>query len=183
MVGKLGEKSLEMVNSGSHKTEVTATMSDRDAKERDDDATYYFQGSYTRSVDEKGRFNLPYRFRRSGGAVGDEEFVLTEGPDHILCLMPHTEWLRAFQRIRRQKLTRKTREELRRQSHNSAIVVPDSQGRIKVDTETLNRHSIAERVLVMGMGHYLELWNPDRHAEHHAGLSDATPEFLDEFFG
>jgi hypothetical protein len=73
MVGKLGEKSLEMVNNGSRKAEVTATVSDRDAKERDDDATYYFQGSYTRSVDEKGRFNLPYRFRRSGGAVGDEE--------------------------------------------------------------------------------------------------------------
>jgi MraZ protein len=148
-----------------------------------EDVTYYYQGSYTRSVDEGGRFNLPFRFRRSGGSAGDEKFVLTEGPDRILCLMPHTEWLRAFKRIRRQGLDEKRRQELRRQSHNSEIMTPDSQGRIKVSPETLDRYGIGDKILVMGMGHYLELWNPEKHAKHQASLEKPDQGFMNEFFG
>jgi len=147
-----------------------------------EDASYYFQGSYVRSVDEKGRFNLPFRFRRSGGAAGDEKFVLALGPDKVLCLMPHTEWLRAFQRMRRKGLNEKSRRELRRQSHNSEVLTPDSQGRITVSPEILAHHGIGEKIRVLGMGHYLELWDPAKHSAHHKALPDPDPEFMNELF-
>ena len=147
-----------------------------------DDVTHYFQGSYTRSVDDGGRFNLPFRFRKCGGAAGEESFVVTQGPDGLLVLMPHTEWLRAFQRLRRSKLDKKKREELRRLSHNSEIVVPDGQGRVKVDPEALAQYGIQEKILIIGMGSFMELWNPNKHADHHASLTDPDQEFLDDFF-
>jgi len=148
-----------------------------------EDVTYYYQGSYTRSVDDNGRFNLPFRFRRSGGSAGDEKFVLTEGPDRILCLMPHTEWLRAFKRMRRQGLDARRRQELRRQSHNSEVLTPDNQGRIKVPPAVLESFGIGEKVLVMGMGHYLELWNPNKHADHQSSLAEPDQDFMNAFFG
>lgn len=147
------------------------------------DVTFGFQGSYVRSVTKKGRFNLPFRFRQTGVDPFQERWVVADGPDGTLCLMPHVEWVRAFQHIRNRKFNRTLRDELRRQSHNSEVLTPDSQGRLVVNPETLARYQITDQVLVLGMGHYLELWNPKRHAEHQAGLPPPDPDFMDEFWG
>ena len=71
-----------------------------------EDLGYCFHGSYARSVDKKGRFNLPFRFRRDG-AVGDEKYVVSNGPDGTLTLLPYQEWLHAFTRLRQQKSDRR----------------------------------------------------------------------------
>ncbi len=158
-------------------------MTDNTQNQRLEEVTFGFQGSYTRSVDQKGRFNLPFRFRRTGLDPADEKYVVADGPDNTLCLMPHLEWMRAFQRIRKRKLNRELRHGLRRQSHNSEVLEPDSQGRILVSPETLARCGISGKVLVLGMGHYLELWDPDRHADYHASVTEPDPDFMDEFYG
>jgi MraZ protein len=133
-------------------------------------------------VDTKGRFNLPSPFRRAGPSHATERYVVTDGPDGTLNILPYIEFLRAFERVRQRRPGRELRDELRRLSHNSRVVEPDAQGRVAVPSEFLERIGVSRRILVVGMGRYLELWDPDRFAAHEASLGAADQEFLDELF-
>ncbi len=146
------------------------------------ETTVVFHGSHVRAVDAKGRFNLPFQFRRTGAAQGTERYMVTGGPDGTLNLLPFSEWMAAFNRMRQREPNRSLRDELRRMSVNSRVVEPDAQGRIAVSPEILSRAGIGKKVLVMGMGNYLELWDPDRFAAYETGLGDADTDFLNEFF-
>jgi len=151
--------------------------------DRQDTSLYCFHGGYERAVDAKGRFNLPFRFRRSGAAHGDERYVVSEGPDGTLNLLPYDEFVAAFNRMRQRKPGPDLRSELRRLSNNSRVVEPDAQGRVAVDPQLLERIGVGKRVRVVGMGNYMELWDPDRFAAAQAELDAPDPGFLDEFYG
>jgi MraZ protein len=141
-----------------------------------------FTGSFERAVDAKGRFNLPFPFRRGGPGHADERYVVAEGPDGTLNILPYNEFVDAFNRVRQRRPGRGLRDELRRLSHNSRVLEPDAQGRIAVPLDFLARIGVTKRILVIGMGNYLELWEPDRWREHAASLGDPDQELLDEFF-
>ncbi|NLL71769.1 MAG: cell division/cell wall cluster transcriptional repressor MraZ, partial [Epulopiscium sp.] len=47
-----------------------------------------FMGEYIHSIDSKGRFIIPVRFREQLG----ERFVVTKGLDHCLFVYPLGEW-------------------------------------------------------------------------------------------
>ena len=158
-------------------------MTDFDGRTSAVETTFVFHGSYTRAVDGKGRFNLPFRFRNAGGLGAAESYIVAEGPDGTLTLLPYTEWLRAFQKMRQQRPGKTLRAELRRLSHHSRVVEPDAQGRVMVAPEFLARVGVEKKVLVLGVGHYLELWDPERFAEYQATQPEADEEFMDAFFG
>jgi MraZ protein len=157
-------------------------VEERSSGHPDGDGRWAFTGSFERAVDAKGRFNLPYPFRRSFQGQADERYVVTEGPDDTLALLPHGEFVAAFNRLRERQPGSALRDELRRLSHNSRIVEPDAQGRVAVPTEFLARIGVSKRVLVLGVGNRLELWEPDRWAAHSAGLGEPDRELMDEFF-
>ncbi len=157
-------------------------MDQREEQTIDNNTTYMFHGSHTRSVDGKGRFNLPFQFRRSGGVQENERYVVADGPDGTLNLLPYSEWIIAFNRMRQRDPNRSLRDELRRMSHNSRLVEPDAQGRIAVSPDILKKTGIVKKVLVMGMGNYLEMWDPERFEQYQAGLGDADTEFLNDFY-
>lgn len=154
-----------------------------DERNRSDETLSCFHGSYTRSVDTKGRFNLPFRFRRSGPTQADERYVVSDGPDGTLNLLPYVEFVAAFNRARGRKPGQGQRAELRRISHNSRVVEPDSQGRIAIAPDILAPYGIDRRVLVVGMGNYMELWDPDRFAAQQENLAPPDSAFMDEFYG
>jgi MraZ protein len=154
-----------------------------DETNRTDATQSCFHGSYTRSVDAKGRFNLPFRFRRSGPAHADERYVVSDGPDGTLNLLPYGEFVAAFNRARGLKRGQGQRAELRRISHNSRVVEPDSQGRIAIAPDVLAPYGIGRKVLVVGMGNYMELWDPDSFTAQHEGLAPPDSAFMDEFYG
>jgi len=141
-----------------------------------------FHGSYPRAVDGKGRFNLPFRFRRSGSAAGDERYVACEGPDGLLTLFPYGEWLRTFERLRQGPGSPERRAQLRRLSHASRVLEPDEQGRVTIPQEFLAPAEIQGRVLVVGMGHYMELWDPERFARTQEAAPAPDPGFTEGFY-
>lgn len=153
--------------------------------ERPADATesssFTFHGSYDRSVDKKGRFNLPFRFRQ-GGPEMDEKYVVTGGADGSLALQPYSEWIANFNRMRQGKPGPELRRNLRRMSRGSTIVEPDSQGRIAVNPEILGRVGITGKVTVVGMVSYMELWDPTTLEKVEASGEDPDAGFLDEFY-
>ena len=154
-----------------------------DELNRHDESASCFHGSYTRSVDAKGRFNLPFRFRRSGSVHADERYVVSDGPDGTLNLLPYVEFVAAFNRARRRKPGQGQRTELRRISHNSRVVEPDAQGRIAIAPDFLAPYGITGKVLVIGMGNYMELWDPEQFAAQQASLAPPDSAFMDEFYG
>jgi len=144
---------------------------------------FTFHGQYTRSVDAKGRFNLPFRFRKGGPDTGDERYVVMRGPDGGLTVHPHAVWIEAYNRLRSGPPSPELRRNLRRMSLHSRMVEPDSQGRIAVPVELLGTVGIQKKILVVGVGNYMELWNPESLMDE--GDADATAldaGFQDEFF-
>jgi MraZ protein len=139
-----------------------------------------FTSSFARSVDGNGRFNLPFRLRRTSG--GDSRFVATEGPNGVLCLMTAQEWARAFDRIRSKGLTKELRDELRLKSLSSHFTQPDKQGRISIPPQMLARYGIKDKLMLVGMGHFIELWSPERLEEYRAGKPTTGADFNDDFF-
>ncbi len=145
------------------------------------ETAFCFHGAYERAVDAKGRFNLPFRFRLGGGAAEDEKYVVMRGQEGNLALFPRDEWVRAFNRIKRQKATRDWRAQLRRLSADSFELVPDSQGRVTVPQDFLADAGIARRVVAVGLGHYMELWSPEAFSAQKESAPGLDEDFLDDF--
>lgn len=143
---------------------------------------YCFHGAYERAVDAKGRFNLPFRFRKGGGAAEDEKYVVTPGADGNLSVFPLEEWEKTFQRIKSQSSAAEWRARVRQISARSFDLVPDAQGRVSVPLDLLAAAGIGRRIKVVGMGHSMELWDPERFDAGQQDLTDLDPEFMNEFF-
>lgn len=143
---------------------------------------YTFHGAYTRSVDVKGRFNLPFRFRQGGPGAGVEKYVVSRGPDGGLTIHPHEVWTESFERLRAAAGSKELRRNLRLMSLSSREVEPDSQGRVAVSPELLEAVGISRKVTVVGVGAYMELWDPDALAADDGGDDALEEGFVNEFF-
>lgn len=147
-----------------------------------DPGGFTFHGSYSRSVDAKGRFNLPFRFRQGGSGSADEKYVVTSGADGSLALLPYSVWIANFNRMRQGEPGPELRRNLRRMSRQSTVVEPDSQGRVAINPEILGRVGITGKVAVVGMVSYMELWDPDNLERIEAGGEEPDAGFMDEFY-
>jgi MraZ protein len=146
----------------------------------DRDPSLSFHGAYTRAVDAKGRFNLPFRFRLG---TGDEAYMVSRGPDGNLAVHPLAEWEAIFQRMERAARGAEQRRNLRILSMNSSKVQPDAQGRIAVPTKLLEAVGIGRKVTVIGVGAYMELWDPETLEAGDAAAGEPDAAFNDLFFG
>lgn len=143
--------------------------------------TYCFHGGYERAVDAKGRFNLPFRFRRSGEDAGAERYVAMKGPDGQILLLPEEVFEAGFNRLREGASSRDQRAALRRVSAGSNVLEPDAQGRVAVPADLLAAVGITKRVLVVGVGNRMEIFDPERYAIIDGALGDTDPAYIDTF--
>jgi len=141
-------------------------------------AGFTFHGSHSRSVDTKGRFNLPCQFRVSG----EDKYVVSRGADGTLTLVPYSVWLENFNRLRQGKPGPELRRNLRRMSLASKVVEPDQQGRVAVPRETLDGSGIERKIAIVGMGSYMELWDPQQLEQTDSGAEEFDAGFMDEFY-
>jgi len=143
---------------------------------------YNFNSEYERAVDAKGRFNLPFRFRRTMPGTEDEKYMLTFGPDGALALMPYPVWLESFNSLRSAPPSAEQRRFKRMMSRNSHEVTPDNQGRIAVPARYLASAGIERKVIVIGVGDYMELWAPEALPDVGESPLDVSEELTNEFF-
>ena len=146
------------------------------------DATFTFHGSYTRAVDAKGRFALPFRFRQGGSVPAEEKYVISKGADGSLSLLPYSVWIENFNRMRQGQPGPELRANLRRMSLASTVVEPDSQGRVAVSPDTLSVYGITKKIFVVGMGSYMELWDPEVLAKLDSGDGEVDSGFMNGFY-
>ena len=114
-------------------------------------------GTYRQKLDEKGRLNFPARFREEMGAP----FYVTCWLDECLIALPKQKFEEIFARLSESGMVKN--RGLRRMLYAGAVeAAPDKQGRILLPPD-LREHAGADKeIVVIGVGDYVELWEPDR---------------------
>ncbi len=117
-------------------------------------------GNYSCKVDEKGRFNIPARFRREFGVEGGESFVVTKGPAGCLLLYAPEGW-KAFQEKLMNLPSGEDKDDtIRFYSSNSRLLNLDKQGRVGIPKEYLSEYGIDKEAALVGLFDRVEVWNP-----------------------
>jgi MraZ protein len=141
-------------------------------------------GSYERALDAKGRFNVPFRFRKKD--LGNEEepprFMITEDSHGVVSLMTIENYEEMLQGALAAGSGRSQLQFLRWLATHSQEVPMDSQGRVAVPQKYLDRIGAAKRILVLGMGRRMELWEPGRHAAQQEVAGSPPEDFFEIFY-
>lgn len=117
-----------------------------------------FLGSYTYTLDDKGRVSLPAPFRRE---AEEQRFVLLQVYPPALSLYPEGAWREVEERLR--GVLRNdpgARLWVLRVMSSAVEVTPDSQGRILIPGRLQEAGNLSGQVLLVGAIDKVELWNP-----------------------
>lgn len=125
-----------------------------------------FLGSYTYTVDHKGRVNVPVKFRKHIRTDEDDTLIITRGLDGCLFVYPIDEWEQIDTRLRELPVTRQnTRIFIRMLSSQAVAVSMDKQGRIALPRQLIDLAGIETEVLIVGTLDHFELWSPGEYAK------------------
>lgn len=121
----------------------------------------FFVGTYPLTIDSKCRLSIPFvvRDRMMAEADGRAFFVLPGRNQGTLVLYPN----QYFEQTRRhafpsQQLTDEAYAWQQFEFSQSALVEPDSQGRILIPDRLLKRAGLVKEVVLIGVQDHLELW-------------------------
>ena len=128
-------------------------------------------GTFTHSVDEKGRLTLPAKFRDALC----HGVVVTRGIDHCLLVYPHTVFETLAPRITDLPLAEHNVK--RHFFANAANDIPDRQGRVLIPQHLREYAGLKGETVITGLWDHLEVWHPDRWA---AVNAQGDPETLAE---
>lgn len=133
-----------------------------------------FKGSYTYSVDNKGRVNLPANLRKYVSPEANETFVITRGFEKCLFVYPQDEWNKLEQHLRglssynpQDRLFMRVLLEYAKESQL------DGQARIMIPQQLLEYAGIKDEVRIIGVLDKIELWNPNVYQEYLASQSES----------
>ncbi|KPL04057.1 MAG: hypothetical protein AMJ90_02030 [candidate division Zixibacteria bacterium SM23_73_2] len=142
-----------------------------------------FKGTYKYSVDEKGRVNIPAKFRKSTSSTTHDVFVLTRGLEGCLFVYPVEEWEKVEEKLKRLEFTqKKTRLFERHLLPNASDAVLDRQGRITIPTNLLEFARIKKEVLILGVLERIEIWDPEIYNQYLASAEKTYEEIAEELF-
>jgi MraZ protein len=110
-------------------------------------------------LDNKGRFNLPARFRDQLVRNGDNALVVVPWFD-CLRLYPVSQWEETVERMRSAtSLDRKVHDTFKYIVSGANIYPVDKQGRISLSHAARSECGIGEEVVAAGMNTYVEIWD------------------------
>jgi MraZ protein len=137
----------------------------------------YFLGTFDYAMDERGRVPLPPRYRdafRTG-------IVLSQGsPDRCLRIYTHEAFEQQAAQTIAQPSLRRSGRDLRKSLFSRSFEADlDKQNRVLIPGNMREYASLSGKVLVVGAGEWLEVWNPESYAAEMArvdGDLEATME-------
>lgn len=125
-----------------------------------------FLGVYNYTIDQKGRINIPAKFRRELSPEADETFIIHRAPDKCLRAYPKDRWEQEEKKI---SLLPETPESFRytRLLRNTLTKSKlDSQGRIMLSENQVNVIGIKKNVTLVGNNENIEIWNTEYYEEY-----------------
>ena len=132
----------------------------------------FFTSEYECKLDTKGRLALPAKVKANLPEVSTNELVIRKGFEPHLILYPMLEYKKIHHKISSLSEFNAEQRKLKRNFFRSiAHVEMDSAGRINFPKNMLAHAGIENEAMVIGMGNYIEIWNPTVFEEHE--VSDA----------
>lgn len=120
-----------------------------------------FKGSYRYTVDQKGRINIPAKFRKAPGTP--ESYVVTRGLNGCLNVFPHEEWEKVEIKLRSLAQTDPNAlYYLRATLAHAADVLVDKQGRITIPANLIKLGGFEKEVMIIGALDRMEIWEPEK---------------------
>lgn len=123
-----------------------------------------FRGSNEINMDAKGRMAMPVRHKDALLAGCEGRLVVTiDISDKCLMIYPLPEWEDQENKIRAlPTLNAATRRMQRLLIGHARDVEMDANGRVLIPPELRSFAELEKKVVVVGQGHRLELWNAER---------------------
>ncbi len=136
-----------------------------------------FKGSYTHSVDEKGRLNLPAKLRKYVSPDNNDTYVVTRGFEQCLFVYPLDEWAKVEARLRElSNYNPEHRMFLRNLLEMANEVQLDSQARLMVPSDLREYAKIRGDVRIIGTLDKIELWDPAVYEKYRSGQTETYEE-------
>jgi len=120
-------------------------------------------GRFPKTVDSKGRLNIPAEIRRE--LPGTVSFVLVPGLDKCIFGFPEEEWEVIDRRLQNLSFSKTNDRLFQRFIYGEAVRARcDDQGRISVPPELMKHAGITEKAVVLGVSRRIEIWNPETYS-------------------
>ena len=143
---------------------------------------YSFRGLHTASLDQKGRLNLPSRFRRQFSPESDDRVVLIKPNLPCLILYPHDTFTEFEQEIlAKRKGSIAAANKFRKLMSSIDEQKLDKQGRLLIIQRLQADAGLKKEVIVLGNITHLEIWDPEAFEDFQQTSDESTEEFLPEF--
>jgi len=117
-----------------------------------------FIGEYIHTIDNKGRINIPSKFREKL----EDRFFVTKGLDNCLFVFPESEWAIFEGKLKELPLTNKNARAFVRLFFSGAMECSfDKQGRITIPQNLREHGGFDKDVIIIGVGTRIEIWSKD----------------------
>ena len=121
-----------------------------------------FKGSYTHSIDSKGRINLPAKLRKHVSPEANDTFVITRGFEQCIVVYPLDEWNNYEKTIRNLPTADPGSRYVTRLLLQYATECQlDGQSRIMLPQQLITFADIKNEALILGVLERIEMWNPE----------------------
>jgi len=138
-----------------------------------------FRGRYNFSIDEKGRINIPSKFRKLLSPEAEETFVVCRAPDGCLWAYPKDEWEKFEDELLAMPMNRAVNKFQRTIQNTLNDTKLDKQGRISLTQFQMEIAGISKDVSIIGRGNNLEIWDTKRFEEY----TNSSDDFDEVYYG
>lgn len=123
----------------------------------------FFIGEYDYALDNKGRLNIPAKFRKAISPNANETVIITVSQEKCLDVYPLDIWQdRIVSKLSDfSEMDKNQRRLTSLIGANSVDSVFDKQGRIMIPQKLLNYAELTNKVVIVGAFNRIELWNPE----------------------
>lgn len=139
-----------------------------------------FKGQFEHSVDNKGRVAFPAKLRKLLSPDAQDRFTIIRGLETCLYLYPQDQWENVEERLSKiNNFTQKGRTVIRNLLRHAEDLNLDKQNRLSLPSSLMTYSNISATAIFIGMGDYIEIWNPNNLDKLDEGL---TQESYQELF-
>jgi MraZ protein len=121
-----------------------------------------FRGRYDYAVDEKGRVNIPAKFRKALSPDANETFIICRAPNGCLRAYAQDVWNKYEDELSSRPQTPETLRHQRLVYNTLAESTLDAQGRVSLTTLQMTMVGLKKNITLIGQNGYIELWDTDR---------------------
>jgi len=138
-----------------------------------------FRGRFELNIDEKGRLNIPSRFRDVLKGRDDERLIITNDFDKCLVAYPYNEWLELEEKASRLSMVSREAKAFQRFFISGATECSfDKQGRVLIPPVLREHAGLEKEIVVAGMVKKIEIWSK---GQWEAELSRSMESFDENF--